>query len=86
MTTTDLRIKFKFDLGLEPRYNTGTRKMKSVYGLWLEELLNIKDIRMLYKQEKSIDAIYLRGRKNSDWLGQDYILWLEEKALKNHTK
>lgn len=80
MTTTDLRIKFKFDLGTEPKYDTG--KLKSVYGLWLEELLNIKNLRMLYKQDIGYDAEYERERKNSDWLKQDYILWLEEKALK----
>jgi len=51
---------------------------KSIYGLWLEEQLGIKEIRDIYHCDTSYYATYPKtNRKGPDRLSSEYTLWLE---------
>ena len=50
---------------------------KSIYGLWLEEQLGIKEIRDIYHCDTSHYATYPTKRNERDRLCSQYTLWLE---------
>jgi len=99
MTAIDLRIKFKFDTGEMPTWckkqwysmyeYSYDGKLKSIYGLWLEEHIgNYKKLRDEYYKYSGLDPVYRRRTCITDGLLQEYILWLEDLALnlRNHCK
>lgn len=59
----------------EKRFIDG--KLKSIYGKWLEEKLNEKNIRdIFYKEEKLHPNI-----NRNEYLIQKYIMWLENRFI-----
>lgn len=81
MTQIDLRIQFKKDTGKHPIWHTTSYhvdcKLKSIYGLWLEELYGQK--RMRFKFDTGTSAVYFnKNYKTPISLKYDYIIYLEE--------
>jgi len=88
MTPIELRVSFKVDTGDYPTwfgdgYNRAFHlgKMKTEYGLWMEEKLGVqKVLREQYYQEERENAFY--GDK-PNVLTQSYMRWLENKITVN---
>jgi len=89
-TAIDLRIKYKFDTGNHPTwcdtwnsYSYTKGKLKSIYGIWLEEQFgNQSNLRDNYYKYSGCKPIYKKNRYYiCDCLTQEYMLWLEDKYL-----
>jgi len=50
---------------------------KSIYGLWMEEQLGIREIRDIYHCDTACYATYPSKRNSPERLTSDYTLWLE---------
>jgi hypothetical protein len=94
-TPIDLRVQFKMTTGFNPlwelnnikpkwqkHYSYTLGKLKSIYGLWIEEKLgNYKKLRNYFYKRTCINPTF-----NNEYLKQDYILYLEEIYIKNNLK
>jgi hypothetical protein len=54
---------------------------KTIYGLWLEEQLNIKRIRDEYHEDTGCYPTYFSNRNAPEKFSSNYTSWLEEKML-----